>query len=110
MSGEGKHVETVLDQFGPNHLYPRGRLFTGTGSGAGRRAACAVQRSSPYGPKVLAPLPGCCEFATGFISEGAENRTCSIANGSFCPAKVFKDPAKFEDCHARKEKLSAEQT
>lgn len=105
MSDEGKHVETVLDQFGPNHLFPRGRLFTGAGSGAGRRAACAVQR----GPKVLEPLPGCCEFATGFICEGAVNRTCSVTK-CFCPAGVFRDPVNFENCSARKEKLSAEQT
>lgn len=57
-----------------------------------------------------APAAVFCEFATGIISEGYENRTCSITNWSFCSAKVFKDPKIFEQCSARKEKLAVEQT
>jgi hypothetical protein len=106
-SDDGKQSETVLDQFGPRRLYPRNRLF----SGAGQRAACAVHpaaRSSPYKSNEAAPLPDCCEFATGIIFEGSENRTCSVT-GCFCPAAVFKDPAVYPSCDARKEKLAAEQ-
>ena len=103
MTDESKQVETVLDQFGLKHLHSHNQTF----SGSGKRAACAVQRSSPYEDKSVEVLPGCCEFATGFIFVGSENRTCSVTK-CFCPATVFKDSKIFEKCSTRKEKLAAE--
>ena len=105
MSDESRQVETVLDQFGLKHLYSRNRTF----SDSGTRAACEVQRSSPYETKIAAALPGCCEFATGIIFAGSENRTCSAAKWIFCPATNFKDRKIYLSCTIRKEKLSSEQ-
>lgn len=100
MSEKGKQVETVLDQFGLKHLYSHGHSF----SDSGTLAACGVQRSSPYEAKSAAALPGACEFATGIIFAGSENRTCS-ATKCFCPATVFTDPKIYPVCSIRKEKL-----
>lgn len=101
--------ETVLEQFGYRRVFPRSRLYSGSD---GRRAACAVQpsaRRSLFATEWVEPLPGCCMFATGIITEGSESRVCSLT-GCFCPATVFKDPAIFKGCDTRKEKLAAEQT
>jgi hypothetical protein len=104
LTDESKHVETVLDQFGLQNLRSRGHVY----SGSGTRAACAVQRSSPYVTKIAAALPGCCMFATGIIVEASENRTCSLTK-RFCPATYFKDPKNYLNCDSRKINLASEQ-
>jgi len=101
VSNKSKQVETVLDQFGLKHLYSHGHTFSGSGK-------LAASRSSPYEAKSAAVLPGCCEFVTGIIFEGSENRTCCVTK-CFCPAIVFKDPKIFENCSTSKEKLAANQ-
>ena len=73
--------------------------------GSGVSARCAVQ-PSVYGSKVAAPLPGCCEFATGVITEACSGRNCGV-HGCYCPPSVFRDPKVFGDCSTRKEKLAA---
>jgi hypothetical protein len=100
LTEKGKQIETVLDQFGLKHLYSRSRTF----SGSEKHAASVTQRSSPYEAKSAAALPGCCEFATGLIFEGSENRTCNVTK-CFCPATVFTDPKIYPGCTIRKEKL-----
>jgi hypothetical protein len=106
VSDESRQVETVLDQFGLKHLYSRNRRF----SDSGTRAACEVQWSSPYETKIAAALPGCCEFATGIIFAGSENRTCSAAQWIFCPARVFKDPTVYQTCPVRMKRISEKST
>jgi hypothetical protein len=97
---------TVLDQFGLQRLYPRNRLF----SSQGQHAACAVQpsaRRSLFATVWVDPLPGCCMFATGVITEGSENRICSLTEG-FCPAQSFKDLKVFQVCVNRTGSLRKE--
>ena len=106
VSNENRRVETVLDQFGLKHLYSRNRTF----SDSGTRAACEVQRSSPYETKIAAALPGCCEFAIGIIFAGSENRTCSAAQWIFCPARVFKDHTVYQTCPIRMKRIPAKKT
>ena len=106
MTEKGKQIETVLDQFGMKHLRSYGHSF----SDSGTHAACAVQRSSNSESKSAAALPGCCEFATGIIWAGSENRICSATSGTFCPASDFKNPKMVESCIFRKRKLEPEQT
>lgn len=99
MSEDGRQLECVADHFSLRRLYRQDRLF----SGPGQRAACAVQstaRRSPYASDVAEALPGCCMFATGIITEGSENRLCSLTNG-FCAAVSFKDPKVFRTCPSR---------
>ena len=74
---------------------------------AGVSARCTVQ-SSIHVLKVVAPLPDCCEFASGVITAACLGRNCSV-HGCYCPPSVFRDPKVFVDCSTRKEKLLAEQ-
>ena len=75
---------------------------------AGVSARCAVQPSI-HALKVVAPLPDCCEFATGVITEACLGRNCSVL-GCYCPPSVFRDPKVFEGCSTRKEKLAEAQS
>ena len=92
-----KKLETVLHQFGLKHLHISDPAFAVP-------ETPAVKRSS----KTAAALPGCCEFATGIIYEGSENRTCSATSGHFCPATDFMNTQRIECCIFRKRKLEPE--
>ncbi|MCW4017983.1 MAG: hypothetical protein NWF00_04805 [Candidatus Bathyarchaeota archaeon] len=101
---ESEH-ETVLDRFGPKRLR-RFREFHVDAPGVSAR--CAV-KPSVYSTAFVDPLPGCCEFATGLVSEGSQGRTCCV-DGCYCSPAVFKDPKVFGDCSTRLEQLAKEQT
>jgi hypothetical protein len=109
MSDEGKQLECVADEFGLKRLYPRSRLFTGSGTIVRDKShrTCAVQPSSLQTEKSAKPEIEACEFAVGLIVAGSENRICVC--GCFCEATIFKNSKVYAGCDIRKEKL-AEQT
>ena len=68
------------------------------GRGVVQSARCARQ------PDVDRSLPeGCCEFVGGLVYVTFDGRTC--ADGTFCPARIFRDPKVFVGCPTRLEKL-----
>jgi hypothetical protein len=108
MSDDKESFECLLDQFSLKRLYPKDRLFKGSGSVSdGSYRKPANQNFSPKPEEPIELESDICEFAVGKCFGGSENRVCVC--GSFCPAKVFKVPKSFLECSTRIEKLK-EQT
>jgi hypothetical protein len=97
--------ETVLERFGLRRF----RRFREFRVEPPRVAARCAVKPEVYGTKHVEALPGCCEFATGLVCEGAEGHSCSVT-GCYCPPSVFKDSKVFVDCDTRLVQLAKEQT
>jgi hypothetical protein len=57
-------------------------------------------------PDLLPPAISCCEFVRGFVFPGSDGRYCVC--GTFCPSRIFADPAQYLTCDTRVSRLKVE--
>ena len=64
----------------------------------GKSASCSIC------PEDSLPI-NACEFAGALLEYSLGARSCSGADGTFCPKSSFSDPSIYSSCPTRLEKL-----
>jgi len=67
----------------------------------------SVLNAKVHEPVVDRSAAGCCEFVGGLVDATCEGRYCF--NGTFCPARCFKDSKVFAGCSLRLDKLKSKE-
>jgi hypothetical protein len=86
----------------------RSRRFLGDVA-AGRPCPASAVNPVLYAFDSAFPLPDCCEYAVGIVSERSEGRLCKV-DGCYCSPTIFKVPKVFQNCETRSGQLAKEQS